>query len=117
MTRDGAWEAWLKYFLQGVAEQAEDAIARIRRIDELFHLWSDQFAGADRQIWRRFWNCLLNSRSGTSPCLRIEVGVAYTTARRAVDRLQSAGIVKPVGTAKRNRVYCADAVLEVLDAP
>ena len=46
VTQDGAWEAWLVYFLRGVAEQAEDAISRIRRIDELFHLWSDQFAGA-----------------------------------------------------------------------
>ena len=45
------------------------------------------------------------------------LGVAYTTARRAVDRLEAAGIVTLVGEAKRNRVYCARAVLEVLDAP
>ena len=46
VTHDGEWEAWLVYFLRGVAEQAEDAIRRIRRIDELFHRWSEQIAGA-----------------------------------------------------------------------
>ena len=29
VTHDGEWEAWLVYFLRGVAEQAEDAIRRI----------------------------------------------------------------------------------------
>ena len=46
-----------------------------------------------------------------------ELGVAYTTAQRAVERLQAAGIVSPVGTAKRNRIYCARDMLEVLEAP
>ena len=45
------------------------------------------------------------------------LNVAYTTARRAVDRLEAAGIVSLVGAAKRNRVYCARAMLEVLEAP
>ena len=46
-----------------------------------------------------------------------ELGVAYTTAQRAVERLQAAGIVSPVGAAKRNRVYCARDMLDVLEAP
>ncbi len=117
VTQDGEWEAWLVYFLRGVAEQAEDAIRRIRRIDELFHRWSEQIAGArsgnletvlELFVEFPFWNVRM---------LASKLGVAYTTARRAVDRLESAGIVTQVGDAKRNRVYCADAVLEVLDAP
>lgn len=117
VTRDGAWEAWLVYFLHGVAEQAEDAIGRIRRIDELFHLWSDLFAGARSANLEKVLELFAEFPFWNVPTLASKLGVAYTTARRAVDRLQSEGIVTPVGEAQRNRVYCADAVLEVLDAP
>ena len=91
VTQDGEWEAWLVYFLRGVAEQAEDAIRRIRRIDELFHRWSEQIAGArsgnletvlELFVEFPFWNVRM---------LASKLGVAYTTARRAVDRLESAG--------------------------
>jgi hypothetical protein len=43
--------------------------------------------------------------------------VAFTTAQRAIDRLESARIVALVGEAKRNRVYCARAALEIREAP
>ena len=46
-----------------------------------------------------------------------ELGVAYTTARRAIERLEVAGIVSQTGTSRRNRVYCAREMLEVLEAP
>lgn len=117
VTQDGAWESWLVYFLRGVCEQAQDAISRIRRIDELFHLWSDQLAGARSANLERVLELFVEFPFWNVPALASKLGVAYTTARRAVDRLESAGIVTPFGDAKRNRVYCADAVLQVLDAP
>ena len=117
VTQDGAWEAWLVYFLRGVAEQAEDAISRIRRIDELYHLWSEQLASARSANLEKVLELFVEFPFWNVPALASKLGVAYTTARRAVDRLESAGIVTPVGDAKRNRVYCADAVLQVLDTP
>lgn len=45
------------------------------------------------------------------------LGVAFAIAQRMVDRLESAGIVTRTGEAKRNRVYCARAMLEILEAP
>src|ERR1035437_1845140 len=40
------------------------------------------------------------------------LGVAFTTAQRAIERLERTGIVKRVGDAKRDRVYCAGALLD-----
>ena len=117
VTQDGAWEAWLVYFLRGVAEQAEDAIRRIRRIDELFHRWSEQLTDARSANLERVLELFVEFPFWNVPVLASKLEVAYTTARRAVDRLESAGIVTPVGDAKRNRVYCADAVLQIFDAP
>ena len=45
------------------------------------------------------------------------LNVAFTTAQRAIDRLAEAGAVAQVGEARRNRVYCAKAILDVLEEP
>lgn len=45
------------------------------------------------------------------------LGVAFTSAQRAIDRLESADIVALEGEAKRNRVYCARALLAILEEP
>jgi len=44
-------------------------------------------------------------------------GVALTTAQRAIGRLERLGIVKQSGNAKRDRVYCAKALLDILEEP
>jgi DNA-binding MarR family transcriptional regulator len=42
---------------------------------------------------------------------------AFTTAQRAIERLERANIVKRVGDAKRDRVDCATALLDILEEP
>ena len=46
-----------------------------------------------------------------------KLGVAFTTAQRAIERLERAGILQRTGDAKRGRVYCARAVLDILEEP
>ena len=45
------------------------------------------------------------------------MGVAFTTAQRAIERLARLGIVQQSGAAKRDRVYCAKTLLEILEEP
>jgi DNA-binding MarR family transcriptional regulator len=45
------------------------------------------------------------------------LGVAYTTAQRAVERLESLSILTQTTDAKRDRVYCATAILKILEEP
>ena len=117
VTRDGAWEPWLAYFLTGVSTQAEDALARIQDIDDLYERWQEELAGAQsgrpEQVLRLFVGNPFRTVRGVAR----ELDVAYTTARRAIDRLEAAGIVSLVGSGKRNRVYCARAMLEIMEAP
>lgn len=35
----GTWRAWLPFFLRGVAEQAQDAVARGRQLQDLQLMW------------------------------------------------------------------------------
>lgn len=43
------------------------------------------------------------------------LGVAFSTAQRAMDRIESLGVVSIVGETRRNRIYCAWDILEALE--
>lgn len=45
------------------------------------------------------------------------MNVAFTTAQRVVERLESSGILACTGDSRRNRVYCAKAIVDILEEP
>jgi Fic family protein len=117
VTERGEWEEWLGYFLTGAAGQAEDALGRIRRIDDLLARWREELAKASSRVPEKAIELFVENPYWTVNRLAARLGVAFTTAQRAIDRLEAAGIVALAGPAKRNRVYCAHAILEVLEEP
>ena len=117
VTEEGEWEAWLGYFLAGVAQQAEDALGRAQRIHDLLLRWRERLAKAPSRLPERATELFAENPFWTVNRLATRLGVAFTTAQRAIDRLESAGIVALAGEAKRNRVYCARAILEILEQP
>jgi cell filamentation protein, protein adenylyltransferase len=117
ITEEGAWEEWLDYFLRGVAEQAEDALRRIERIDELLLGWREKLAGTGSRLPEDALDLFVENPFWSIGNLAKRTGVAFTTAQRAIDRLEAAGIVALAAKAKRNRVYVAKAILEILEEP
>ncbi|MYE02267.1 MAG: Fic family protein [Alphaproteobacteria bacterium] len=117
VTDAGAWDDWLVYFLRGIQLQAEDALARIDRLDALFDSWRAHLARTLTPRLEEVLELFIGTPFWTAGDIGRELGVAYTTARRAIDRLEEAGIVSATGQARRNRVYCARAVLSALGAP
>ncbi len=113
----GAWNDWLEYFLLGVARMSEDALSRATRINQLLARWQKTVSGESSKAPLRVVELL-----GANPFITIKhaaekLGVAFTTAQRAMERLERAGIIKPVNDAKRDRVYCAQTLLGVLEEP
>lgn len=117
VTEKGEWEEWLDYFFTGVANQAEDALRRIQRIDELLLRWRERLSAATSRLPERSLDLFTENPFWSVSKLAERTGVAFTTAQRAIDRLESAGIVALVTEAKRNRVYCARSILEILEEP
>ena len=117
VTEQGEWEEWLHYFLKGVAGQAEDALGRIQRIDALLLGWRKQLAAAPSRLPERTLDLFVENPFWTASKLAERLGVAFTTTQRAIDRLESAGIVALATEARRNRVYCARAILDILEEP
>ena len=117
VTERGEWEEWLTYFLKGVALQSEDAVDRIQRIDGLLSRWKQKLAPGRSPLPERTLDLFAENPFWTVSGVADRLEVAFTTARRAIDRLEAAGVVAPVGEARRNRVYCAQAILDVLEEP
>lgn len=113
----GAWNEWLEYFLFGVARTSEDALNRATRINGMLAGWQKAVAGESTNTPLRIVELL-----GANPFITIkgasnQLQVAFTTAQRAIEKLERSGILKTVNEAKRDRVYCAKALLDVLEEP
>jgi Fic family protein len=117
VSEHGEWNDWLEYFLLGVARMSEDALSRATRINEKLAAWQRQVAGDSTNAPLRVVELL-----GANPFVTVKgaskkLDVAFTTAQRAIERLERLKIVKQVGNAKRDRVYCANVLLDILEEP
>lgn len=117
VTERGEWSEWLQYFLNGIARQAEDALGRAERINGHLAEWRVAAAGTSSRV-----PVALVDQLAANPFLTIKgaarrLDVAFTTAQRAVAKLEQLGIVREVSQAKRDRVYCAKALMDILEEP
>lgn len=113
----GDWEGWLEYVLNGMARQAEDALSRAHRINRHLAEWRREVAGLSTQT-----PALLVDKLAANPFLTVkktaqEMKMAFTTIQRAMEKLQVMGIVAEISEARRDRVYCAKALLDILEEP
>ena len=111
------WEAWLEYFLNGVARQSEDAIGRADRINMLLSDWRVAVAGISSRTPAMILDMLAANPYLTVKTAAKRLGVAYTTVQRAVARLEKLAILTEISQARRDRVYCAKAILDILEEP
>ena len=115
--REGDWEEWVAYVLNGVARQSEDAVSRAVRITALLDGWRRALAGARSDLPLK----LVDDLAANPYCLVKVIAkrekVAYTTAERAVERLVKLKILRQVNKAERDRLFCATAILDILEEP
>ncbi|HEY2424022.1 MAG TPA: Fic family protein [Chthoniobacterales bacterium] len=112
-----AWEDWLEYFLLGVARMSQDALNRARRLNIKLAEWQNAVAGESTKNPLRALELLAANPFITANGIVEKLNVAFTTAQRTIGRLEQLGILQQAGEAKRDRVYCARALLEILEEP
>lgn len=111
------WEDWLEYFFNGVARQSEDALSRAERINKKLMGWRKSIVDASSKT-----PSLLIDMVAANPFITVKgvaekLKIAFTTAQRAIDRLEKLKILKKEGNARRDRVYCARDILDILEEP
>ncbi|MBI4494837.1 MAG: Fic family protein [Chloroflexi bacterium] len=111
----GAWREWVLFFLQGVAEQARDAGARARRLEDLRATWRERLIQArSSSLPLALVDALFTQPVITIPKAEKLLGVTYRSAQLNVEKLVAAGILRQVGTASYGKTYLAGEILRIV---
>jgi Fic family protein len=112
----GDWEAWLEFFLDGVAKTADQAFDTATRIVALFEAdrtrISADAAAAGSAL--RVHELLQRGAFLTAPVAKQKTGLTAPTINAAFGELERLGIVSEVTGRKRGRVYSYRRFVELL---
>lgn len=117
VSAQGTWQDWLTYFLNGVAVQSTDVLSRAERINQLIQDWSIKVGGESSQTLQEIVRYLAVNPFLTTKKVAEHLNIAFTTAQRAVQKLEALDIIIPTTDRKRDRVYCAIKILDILEEP
>lgn len=112
----GAWEAWLEFFLDGVAETANQAFNAATRIVELFKVDRERISAASERAGSalRIHDVMQQHPYVTGGALVAQTGLTAPTVNAALVDLQRLGIVDEVTGRRRGRVFAYAAYAAIL---
>ncbi|MHB1618259.1 MAG: Fic family protein [Metallibacterium sp.] len=115
--RDGDWEAWVDFFLEGVAQTAAGAVDTAHRLLALFADDAAKARGRGRAAANtlRVFDALRARPIASINDLSRRTTVSYPTVARAIEALAALGIVRELTGRKRDRVFAYDRYLAVLN--
>ena len=108
---DGEWEAWLKFFLTGIAEVANEAAATAKKIVRLREDHRDVLInrlGRASANGLRLLESMYQRPIFTVSNVRELLGVTYQAANDWTDRFMTLGLIAEITGNKRNRVFRYD---------
>ena len=116
VSQRGEWEAWIRFFLLGITEQARDAV---RRSDQLLELWKTYRQRlqetSSSALALRLVDELFAAPATSMPSAVKRLHITQRSAQLTIDRLVNAGILKEVTGRRRNRVYVAQEILQAVE--
>lgn len=121
---EGAWEEWLHFYLEGIATVADEAVAKIRQLLDLFQRDRRRVEGSRSgsiyQTVALHTNLAVFDHLRGRIAIRVpEAAVACNTTKptvaRALDDLERLGIAQEVTGKPRNRVYVYREYLDILN--
>ena len=121
--KDGDWEAWLDFFLEGVSQTADGATSTARRLAALFSEDRAKIVPRGRLAGSalRVHDALKTRPVTTVKELRARTALSFPAASAAMNLLIDLGIARELTGRRRNRVFAYDRYLALLnegtDAP
>ncbi len=118
VSQRGAWQAWLEFFLRGIAEQSRDAVQRIQKLQALreqYRTRVQQTRAAARLL--QVVDLLFAQPLVTVAVVQDALKIHFPNAQRYVEQLVVAGILKEITGRERNRIYRAEEIFRAIEAP
>jgi len=115
--REGDWESWLVFFLDGVRETADGAVATARRLAAMFQDDRRGIEAAGRRAGSalRVHEALKAHPLLSLPAICERTGLSFPAASSAIDLLLERGIARELTGKRRNRLFLYDRYLAILN--
>ena len=115
--REGDWEAWLDFFLEGVETTAQSAVDTAHRLLALFRDDTERVRALGRASANalRVFDALRERPLATVSALAERTGAGYQTTSRAVKALEGLDLVREITGRRRERVFAYTQYLAVLN--
>jgi Fic family protein len=119
VSQRGEWEGWLRFFLTGVRDQSREAAIRVQNLQQLRARYRRQLTSRRSTVrLSEAVDFLIGNPIFTVRGLQTGMSLTdFKTAQRYVDVLEETGILREVTGRKRNRLYRADEVFELIKNP
>ena len=114
---NGEWKQWIQFFLTAVAVVADDALGRVENLlaaqsEYQDRIRGERIAGAAFRIIDQLFEFPFTTASAIQDML----GVSNQTAQGYIRRLADAGILADAGLGIRPHIYCAEGILNIIEA-
>jgi len=118
VSRAGAWEDWIIFFLRAVAQQSRDAIWRMRRLISLRQEYYRRISGprVSHGLMQLIDN-LFNIPALSVPAAGRVLKVSYNAARESVRKLEQAGILDRTDPFAGKSYWVASEIIRTLEEP
>ena len=113
----GDWEAWLKFFLEGITETSKNAISVAKRLDALFRddsLRIHNFARFKSSALL-VQQTLQKRPISTLKSIAAETGLSIPAVTNGMFTLEQIGIAREITNRRRNRIYSYDQYISILN--
>ncbi|RKU31510.1 cell filamentation protein Fic [Candidatus Poribacteria bacterium] len=115
VSQQGDWNSWITFFLKGICEQSGDGLLTIQKILSLREQYRELITGTRvprvvNRLIEHLFSTPLVSVSGLSK----EWKEGFTTVQRGVDYLVEKDILKEMTGQRRNRLFIADEILNII---
>jgi len=114
--REGDWEAWLVFFLDGVRQVAEGAVSTAERLGAMFRSDRERIEASGRRAGSalRVHEALKARPILSLPAIRDTTGLSFPAASSAMDLLVELGVARELTGKRRNRLFVYDPYLAIL---
>ncbi len=114
VNEEGAWNAWLEFFLNGIREQADEAFSRAKLLLQLRSEYRRRYSDAAPSV-RALLEALFVEPIVTVSRAADLIEMSYPAANNAVDRLEADGVIEERTGQERYREFQATEILDVLN--
>jgi Fic family protein len=115
VSRSGAWEQWILFFLEGVRHESSDATDRAKRLLKLREEYRSLFHHRRSAALLRLLDQLFIFPVITVPEAMKTLKMTYNGTKKNLEKLVAYKILTPINLRQRTKVYFADKIFEIMD--